>query len=310
MIAQLNNTLSTFGTKFDLYFSESSLYDENKVKLVIEDFKNKDLIYEKDGATWFKSTEFGDDKDRVIIKENGEVTYFLSDCAYHYDKLQRGFAHLIDIWGADHHGYIPRMKAMMQAFGQSGNSLEIILGQLVNLFRDGQPVRMSKRAGNMITFQELIDEVGVDATRYLMLSRSSDQPIDFDIELAKKQDSSNPVYYVQYAHARICSIIKKAGEPPNNANLSLLNDKFELDLCRLMDSFPEIVIACAKNRTPHRLVHYSQELASAFHQFYTNCRVMDENQELTNARLSLCDATKICLALTLSLLGVSAPEQM
>lgn len=202
------------------------------------------------------------------------------------------------------------MKAMMQAWGQSAEDLEIVLGQLVNLFRDGQPVRMSKRTGNMVTFRELIDEVGVDATRYLMLSRSSDQPIDFDIELAKKQDSSNPVYYVQYAHARICSIINKAGQPPKNANLSLLTDKFELDLCRLMDSFPEVVATSAINRTPHKLVHYSQELASAFHQFYTNCRVMEDDEDIKNARLALCDATKICLALTLSLLGVSAPQQM
>ncbi len=202
------------------------------------------------------------------------------------------------------------MKAMMQAWGKESDDLEIILGQLVNLYRDGEPVRMSKRAGTMITFRELIDEVGVDATRYLMLSRNSDQPIDFDIEIAKKQDSSNPVYYVQYAHARICSIIKKAGQVPDNANLALLKDKYELDLCRLMDKFPEIVSNAAINRTPHTLVHYSQELASAFHQFYTNCRVVDVDKDLEHARLALCDATKTCLALTLSLLGVSAPEQM
>lgn len=190
------------------------------------------------------------------------------------------------------------------------DSLEIVLGQLVNLFRDGAPVRMSKRTGEMITFQELIDEVGVDATRYLMLSRSSDQPIDFDIDLAKKQDSSNPVYYVQYAHARICSIIKKAGDVPQSADLSLLKDKFELDLCRLMDTLPEVLRKAAINRAPHTLVHYSQELASTFHQFYTNCRVVNEDTALQDARLALCDAARICLELTLSLLGVSAPESM
>ena len=312
MVAQLQQTLKQFGTKFDLYFSESSLYDgkETKVDKAIAEFKKNDLVYEKDGATWFKSTNFGDDKDRVVIKENGEVTYFLSDCAYHLDKLQRGFDHLIDIWGADHHGYIPRMKAMMQAWGQSGDSLEILLGQLVNLFRGSEPVRMSKRTGEMVTFQELIDEVGVDATRYLMLSRTSDQPIDFDIELAKKQDSSNPVYYVQYAHARICSIIKKVGEVPATCDLSLLTDSFELDLCRLLDTFPEVVRKSAINRAPHNLVHYSQELASSFHQFYTNCRVANDDKNLQGARLALCDATRICLELTLSLLGVSAPESM
>lgn len=313
MVSQLKETLSIFGTHFDMYFSESLLYfgDTTKVDLAVKEFKNKGLIYEKDGATWFKSTEFGDDKDRVIVKENGEVTYFLSDCAYHYDKISRGFDHLIDIWGADHHGYIPRMKAMIQAWGCHADSLEVVLGQLVNLYRNGELVRMSKRTGNMITFQELIDEVGVDATRYLMLSRNSDQPIDFDIEVAKKQDSSNPVYYVQYAHARICSIIKKAGVmPEKNVDLSLLSDKYELDLCRLMDGFSDVVITAAKNRAPHRLVHYSQDLASQFHQFYTNCRVTDVNEDLKMARLALCDAARICLELTLSLLGVSAPQSM
>ena len=198
----------------------------------------------------------------------------------------------------------------MQAWDKSADDLEIVLGQLVNLFRNGTPVRMSKRTGEMVSFQELIDEVGVDATRYLMLSRNSDQPIDFDIEVAKKQDSTNPVYYVQYAHARICSIIKKAGTCSSSVDLSLLTDKFELDLCRLMDTFPEVLSKAAKNRAPHNLVHYSQELASTFHQFYTNCRVVNDNVELQNARLALCDATRICLELTLSLLGVSAPESM
>lgn len=312
MVKLLQKTLKQFGTNFDLYFSESSLYDGDftKVDKAIEEFKRQDLIYDKDGATWFKSTLFGDDKDRVIIKENGEVTYFLSDCAYHFDKLQRGFEHLIDIWGADHHGYIPRMKAMMQAWGQKPESLEIVLGQLVNLFRDGNPVRMSKRTGDMVTFQELIDEVGVDATRYLMLSRNSDQPIDFDIEVAKKQDSSNPVYYVQYAHARICSIIKKVGKVPQDVDLSLLSDKYELDLCRLMDTLPEVINKAANQRAPHILVHYSQDLASTFHQFYTNCRVANDDKNLQNARLALCDAARIVLELTLSLLGVSAPTSM
>ncbi|MDO5328520.1 MAG: arginine--tRNA ligase [Coriobacteriia bacterium] len=337
MMDVIKHTLAQFGNEFDMFFSESSLYDDNLIEAALDEFKSKDLIYERDGATWFKSTEFGDDKDRVVIKENGEMTYFLSDCAYHKNKLDRGFNHLIDIWGADHHGYIPRMKAMIQAWDKLPDSLEVLLGQLVNLFRDGEKVRMSKRSGDMITFQELIDEVGVDATRYLMLSRSSDQQIDFDIELAKKQDSSNPVYYVQYAHARICSILRKAyldlkgfsgsqGADEArvecmpieeiaetlicNPELKYLEHENELELCRLMDSFPEVLKMAALQRAPHKLVKYSQDLAHAFHLFYTNCHVMAESKKIRKARLALCDAVRITLDLTLGLLGVSAPTRM
>ena len=214
MLDLIRETLTGFGTTFDTWFSERSLYevDENGTSPVsrsLEIMNEKGYLYDKDGATWFRSTDFGDDKDRVLLKENGEYTYFMSDVAYHYDKMQRGFDHLIDLWGADHHGYIRRCEAMLAAWGYPG-ALEVVLGQLVNLFRDGEAVRMSKRTGEMVTFAELIEEVGVDATRFLMLSRSSDQPIDFDIEVAKKKDNSNPVYYVQYAHARICSVLRKA----------------------------------------------------------------------------------------------------
>ena len=214
MLEHNKAVLSGFGTTFDTWFSERTLYipDEDGKSAVdhaLEAMDSKGYVFQKDGATWFKSTAFGDEKDRVLIKENGEFTYFLSDVAYHYNKIQRGFTHLIDIWGADHHGYVKRCQAMLAAWGYEG-ALEVVLGQLVNLFRDGSAVRMSKRTGEMVTFEELIEEVGVDATRYLMLSRSSDQPIDFDIEVAKKKDATNPVYYVQYAHARICSILRKA----------------------------------------------------------------------------------------------------
>ncbi|WP_417122937.1 arginine--tRNA ligase, partial [Paraeggerthella sp.] len=214
MLAEQHRVTGRFGTTFDCWFSERSLYvkdesGESAVDRSLKAMSEKGYIYEQDGATWFKSSAFDDEKDRVLIKANGEYTYFMSDVAYHYNKLERGFDHLINIWGADHHGYIARCEAMLAAWGRPG-ALEIMLGQLVNLFRDGEAVRMSKRTGEMITFEELIDEVGVDATRYLMLSRSSDQPIDFDIEVAKKKDASNPVYYVQYAHARICSILRKA----------------------------------------------------------------------------------------------------
>ena len=335
MLEIVRETLEGFGTHFNMFFSERSLYlpgedGKTPVERAQDAFRAQGYLYEKDGALWFRSTDFGDDKDRVLIKENGEMTYFMSDCAYHYNKIQRGFGKLIDIWGADHHGYVKRCEAMLEAWGYKG-ALEVMLGQLVNLLRDGEPVRMSKRTGEMVSFQELIDEVGVDATRYLMLSRSSDQPIDFDIEVAKKQDSSNPVYYVQYAHARICSILRKAaGEKaaakalagemstdelaarvvPANVDLSVLADESELALMRKMDDFGELVALAARDRAPFRLTHYAQELAAAFHQFYTNCHVLGVDQPVQEARLALCDAARTVLALALSLLGVSAPQQM
>ena len=335
MLENQQNLLKKFGTTFDRWFSERSLYvkDENGVDAVhraLAAMKEKGHIFEQDGATWFRSTTFGDDKDRVLIKENGEYTYFFSDVAYHYDKVCRGFDHLINIWGADHHGYIKRCEAMMEAWGKPGQ-LEIVLGQLVNLLRDGEPVRMSKRTGEMITFEELVDMVGVDATRYMMLSRSSDQMIDFDIEVARKQDASNPVYYVQYAHARICSILRKAAAEadaaaaeageismdelaakliPADADLSALTHESELALLRKMDDFASLIALAARDRAPFRLTHYAQDLAALFHQFYTNCHVLVEDEQLQTARLALVDATRTVLALTLKLLGVSAPVKM
>ncbi|MBL6463107.1 MAG: arginine--tRNA ligase [Senegalimassilia sp.] len=329
MLDLVRETLTGFGTTFDTWFSERSLYetDENGTSPVsrsLEIMNEKGYLYDKDGATWFRSTDFGDDKDRVLLKENGEYTYFMSDVAYHYNKMQRGFDHLIDLWGADHHGYIRRCEAMLAAWGYPG-ALEVVLGQLVNLFRDGEAVRMSKRTGEMVTFAELIDEVGVDATRFLMLSRSSDQPIDFDIEVAKKKDNSNPVYYVQYAHARICSVLRKAaGEGaeslsadelaakviPADVDLSVLTHESEIALMRKMDDFGELVALAARDRAPFRLTHYAQELAGLFHQFYTNCHIVGEDLAIQNARLALADATRTVLALTLDLIGVSAPERM
>ncbi len=329
MLGLIESTLTGFGTTFDTWFSERSLYvaDESGTSAVqrsLAAMEEKGFLYQKDGATWFRSTDFGDDKDRVLLKENGEYTYFMSDVAYHYDKMQRGFDHLIDLWGADHHGYIKRCEAMLAAWGYPG-ALEVVLGQLVNLFRDGEAVRMSKRTGEMVTFAELIDEVGVDATRFLMLSRSSDQPIDFDIEVAKKKDASNPVYYVQYAHARICSILRKAaGEGaedlsadelaakviPADVDLSALTHESEIALMRKMDDFGELIALAARDRAPFRLTHYAQELAGLFHQFYTNCHIIGEEPAVQNARLALADAARIVLALTLNLIGVSAPEKM
>ncbi len=321
-LSEQHRILDEFGTTFDMWFSERTLYvkDEHgksQVDYAIEAMREKGYIYEQDGAIWFKSTEFGDDKDRVLVKGNGEYTYFTSDVAYHYNKMQRGFDHLIDLWGADHHGYIKRCEAM--------------LGQLVNLFRDGKPVRMSKRTGEMVTFEEVIDEVGVDSTRWMMLSRSSDQTIDFDIEAAKKKDASNPVYYVQYAHARICSILRKAASAdvlakyeageisidelaktviPADVDLSPLTDPSEIDLMRKMDTLQELVAGAARDRAAFRLTHYSQELAGLFHAFYGNCHVIVDDEKLQAARLALVDATRIVLEVSLGLLGISAPEKM
>ena len=332
MLDSVKDTLSTFGNNFDTWFSERSLFvvDENgetKQQRAFDVMNDKGLLFEAEGATFFRSTDYGDDKDRVLVKANGDLTYFMSDVAYHYDKMQRGYDHLIDIWGADHHGYIQRCKAMMAAWGYP-DALEVVLGQLVNLLRDGEPVRMSKRTGEMVTFQELIDEVGVDATRYLMLSKSADQAIDFDIEVAKKQDSSNPVYYVQYAHARICSILRKAGEARgmnvesagieeivaelglDDIDLSPLAHESELALMRKMADFSELVAGAARDRAPFRLTHYPQELAGLFHSFYGNCHVLGEEESVEKARLALVDSTRIVLALSLDLLGVSAPERM
>ncbi len=340
MLADQKRLCARFGVTFDRWFSERALYEPDErgtsaVDRSLAAMRDKGYVFERDGATWFESTAFGDDKDRVLIKANGEYTYFTSDVAYHYDKIQRGFRHLIDIWGADHHGYIARCEAMLAAWGYPG-VLEVILGQLVNLFRDGKPVRMSKRTGEMVTFEELVDEVGVDATRFLMLMKSSDQPIDFDIEAAKRQDAENPVYYVQYAHARICSILRKAaGEEaeemaeeglveadfsspdelaakvvPDDVDLSPLSHDDELALIRKMSEFPDLVSQAARDRAAYRLTHYAQDLASLFHAFYTNCRILGEADDVRDARLALVDATRILLALVLDLLGVSAPARM
>ncbi|MBO4365078.1 MAG: arginine--tRNA ligase [Eggerthellaceae bacterium] len=324
-----------FGTTFDTWFSERSLYEpdetgKSEVDYALEAMDKAGYLYEQDGALWFRSSEFDDDKDRVLRKQNGDYTYFTSDVAYHYNKMQRGFDHLIDLWGADHHGYIARCEAMLAAWGYPG-ALEVMLGQLVNLFRDGKPVRMSKRTGEMVTFEELIEEVGVDSTRWTMLSRSADQTIDFDIDAAKKKDDSNPVYYVQYAHARICSILRKAASPedaqkvldgqmtmdelsakilPADVDLTPLVHPCELDLMRKMDTLKDLVAAAARDRAAFRLTHFCQELAGMYHAFYTNCHVINDDKELQNARLALCDATRIVLALALSLLGVSAPTKM
>ena len=332
MLANIQDVLRRCGCEFDVWFSERTLHaaaadGSTAVTRAFDLLDKAGELYESEGARWFRSTSFGDDKDRVLVKGDGSYTYFASDIAYHGDKLARGFDRLIDIWGADHHGYVPRMQAAVAALGHEGK-LDVLLGQLVNLLRNGVPVRMSKRRGTMVTFEELLDEVGRDATRFILLSRSSDQEIDFDIELATRQSSDNPVYYVQYAHARICSILRRAagielgaaGEVDMDAlaagligddpDLGLLTDPSELALARHLAHFGEMVAGCAKDLAPFRLTHYATDLAAAFHGFYTNCHVLTDDAELTRARLAACDASRRVLAQTLALIGVSAPQSM
>lgn len=337
MLESIKSTLDESRCHFDVWFSERSLYEKNEdgtsaVDRALARLDEMGYLYrDEDGALWFRSTALGDDKDRVLIKTNGEYTYFASDVAYHWNKFQR-VDHVIDIWGADHHGYIQRVDSACTALGYPGK-LEVLLGQLVNLLRDGVPVRMSKRKGTMIPFKELMDEVGVDATRYTLISKSSNQMIDFDIEKVKKQDNTNPVYYVQYAHARICSILRKgAGVTAEEAeklgmdevarravgeeyDLSLLTDPTEATLARKLSEFPALVEGCARDRAPFRLTHYAEELAGDFHSFYTVCQVLPSkgrpvDEGLSKARLAAVDATRRALALTLELCGVHAPQSM
>ena len=337
MLQQIKDTCHQVRCDFDEWRSERSFYvkDETGTSYIDRTFKmleDKGLLYRTDdGALWFKSTDFGDDKDRVLIKSNGEYTYFASDVAYCWKKFEI-VDYEINIWGADHHGYIKRVQSVADAMGFPGK-YEILLGQFVNLLRNGQPVRMSKRKGTMISFQELVDEAGVDATRYTLISRSSNQTIDFDIEKVKKQTNENPVYYVQYAHARICSILRRAAGVSeaeakelgmeavaakaigDKVDLSLLTEPSELALSRKISEFPELVASCARDRAPFRITHFCEELAGAFHAFYANCQVLPSegrpvDPELSRARLAACDAVRINLAVALRLIGVSAPEVM
>ncbi len=331
VLAHLQHVLSDFGVDFDVWFSERTLHEtgpdgQTAIERAIDDLRGRGYIFDHEGAIWFRSTGFGDDKDRVLKKSDGNYTYFAADIAYHKNKYDRGFDRVINIWGADHHGYVPRMKAAVAALGHEGQ-LDVVIGQLVNLFRAGEAVRMSKRTGEMVTFEELVSEVGRDAARYFFLQRSSDQALDFDIELARRQSNDNPVYYVQYAHARICSILRKAAGRdssddavniaslaaeivPPDADLSMLSTEAELSLMRKLAEFSEVVEFAALELAPNRLTRYAEDLAAAFHQFYTQCRVVSDDKELTAARLYAVDALRSALAAVLGLLGVSAPERM
>ncbi len=298
------------GVKFDNWFSEKTLYTKGGYEKIMADLMRKNLVYEKDGATWLKTTEFGDNDDRVLIKTNGEETYFTSDILYHIDKIKvRKFDKVIDIWGADHHGYAPRLKAAIRALGIPEGNLEIIITQLVRLVKDGKEMKISKRAGNFITLGELIDKVGFDAARFFFLMYSPDTHMDFDVGLAKERSQKNPVYYVQYAHARISSILRKA-KAAGGKNLELLREKEELGLIKKLAEFPELLSDISKNYEVHWLPRYALELAREFHNFYEKYRVITEDKNLTSARLNLVTAIKIVLANALNLMGIKAPDKM
>lgn len=308
--------LKAFGIEFDHWYSEKSLYDRDMVNRELAKLKAKGLSFEQEGALWLRTTDYGDDKDRVLIKSDGSHTYFASDVAYHMEKFDRGFDRVIDVWGADHHGYILRMKAMLAGLGHPPEDLEVLLIQMVNLLRDGVPFTMGKRSGNFITLREVIDEVGSDACRFFFLMRRCDSQLDFDLELAKQQSTDNPVYYVQYAHARVCSINRNALDAgvalpeTGTADLSKLVLAEELALAKQLARFPEIVIGAALNYEPHRVVFYLQDLAAQFHSYYNRQRVLVDDPATAQARLYLVNSVRIVLANALRMLGVSAPEKM
>jgi arginyl-tRNA synthetase len=309
-------TLDRFGVRFDVFMHEATLAERGEIAAAVERLLASGHAFRSEGAVWFRSTEFGDDKDRVVIRSNGIHTYFGADCAYVIDKFARGFEHVVYVWGADHHGDVARVRGAAQALGFDPDAVEIVIYQWVSFLRDGVPVPMSKRAGTFITLDELIDEVGTDATRFHLLMFSNDATMSFDIEAVKRQSMDNPVYYVQYGHARIASILRKAEErgvglrPIAEADLDLLRQESELDLLRAIADVPAEIARAAELRAPHRLTHASQDLAARFHRFYTECPVLSEDDALTQARLWLCVGVKGVIGNLLGLLGVSAPEAM
>lgn len=315
MLAVIKKDLEDFGVFFDTWQSERELYEKGEVEQALGDLKERGYLYEEEGATWFRSSAFGDDKDRVIIKKDGEYTYFAPDIAYHRKKILKGFDELIDIWGADHHGYIPRMQAVIQALGHPRESLRVLLVQMVSLLKGGQPVQMSKRAGEFITLRDVMDDIGADTTKFLFLTRRSDSHLEVDIEVAKAQSSENPVYYVQYAHARINSIFEKAKEtgagdgPVTAFDGRHLHDE-EMRIVKKLLQYPMLFRSAALAHEPHRITYYLQELAGMFHPYYHKYKVVTDDAELTRARLAVCGALRIVLRHGLKILGVKAPERM
>jgi len=316
IIAQIRQDLTNFGIEFDNWFSEQSLYDSGKVEAVIDNFRDKDIIYKKDGALWFKTTVFGDEKDRVVVRKNGQTTYFASDIAYHMDKFERGFERVIDVWGADHHGYISRVTGAIQASGLDKNRFTVILVQLVNLLRGGEPVAMSTRAGEFVTLSDVVKEVGKDAARFIFLTRHYDSPLDFDLDLAKKKTSDNPVFYVQYVHARISSIARKGREKGidditwNQKAMAMLKEPEEINLMKTMARYPDVLKNSATFMEPHRITFYLMELAACFHAYYNKHRVLSDDPLLSRGRLYMVLAVQKVIRNGLTLLGVSAPEKM
>lgn len=316
ILTGIRDDLDAFGVRFDRWFSEQGLYDDDKVAAAIDGLRKRGIVYEADEALWFRTSDYGDEKDRVVVRRTGETTYFASDIAYHIDKFERGFERVIDVWGADHHGYIPRMTAAVAAAGREPDRFGVILVKLVNLLRAGEPVAMSTRAGEFVTLREVIDEVGRDAARFIFLTRHTDSPLDFDLELAKQKTNDNPVYYVQYVHARITSILAKGAErgvpadDPTDDRIARLQEPEEIGILKAMARYPEIVAAAAQFLEPHRVPYYLMSLATAFHAYYNKHRVLTDEPDLTAARLYLVRAVRQVIRNGLQLLGVSAPDTM
>jgi arginyl-tRNA synthetase len=319
MFDEIKTSLGSFGVRFDTYFNEKDLHDRGELQLALDRLTAHGHVFDADGATWLRTTDFGDDKDRVVRKSDGEWTYFAADCAYYLDKRDRGFDRVVIMLGADHHGYLGRMRAMAACFGDNPDDhLEILIGQLVNLVRDGQPVRMSKRAGTVVTLEDMVDAIGVDAARYALARYSADSPIDLDLDLWARRSNDNPVFYVQYAHARIASLLRNAADlglsRGDDYDPALLSHDREADLLKALAEYPSIVATAAELREPHRIARYLEDLAGSYHKFYDACRVLPTGDEpatdLTTARLWVVEAARVVLANGLRLLGVSAPERM
>jgi arginyl-tRNA synthetase len=314
-LEKIKKDLADFRVHFDEWFSETSLYESNSVQNIVEELRSRGYVYDQDGATWLRSTDFGDDKDRVLIKQDGSYTYLTPDIAYHENKFERGFEQLINIWGADHHGYIPRMKAAMQCLGHDPEQLVVLINQMVSLYQGGEKVKMSKRTGKAVTMRDLMEEVGTDATRYFFAMRSQDSHLDFDMDLAVSKSNENPVFYVQYAHARICSIIRQAEEQGvgfdiAKADFGRISSEKEVDLLKQLGAFPEEIANSAEMLAPHRIVRYVHELATMLHSFYNAERVITEDEGITHARLALMKAVQITIQNCLKMIGVTAPERM
>ncbi|MBQ0067940.1 MAG: arginine--tRNA ligase [Phascolarctobacterium sp.] len=313
-LAAVREDLANFNVTYDVWFSEKTLHEAGAIKAACDLLTSRGYMYEKDGALWLNATEHGDDKDRVVIRDNGVPTYFAADIAYHKNKFERGFKKVINIWGADHHGYVARMKAAIGALGYDPNQLEILLLQMVSLYRNGEMVKLSKRTGNTITLKELIEEVGVDAARFFFVMRSIDSQLDFDMGLATEESNDNPVYYIQYAHARICSIFRQLKDAnivvKDNPDLQVLTDATEIDLIKKLGDYPEMLAGAAEDRAVHRVATYIHELAGLFHSFYNQCRILGVDEDVQQARIALITAVRHVVEHALNILGVSAPEHM